>query len=158
MLIGEYTMPMITFVREKASDVFDEALPLLRAHWEEIAHYKDIPLDPDREQYRLFDEAGMLRTYTARTDKWELVGYAVFFVRPNAHYKSSLQAVQDIIFISKDHRGGTGAKFILWCDEQLRAEGVQVVYHHVKAAHNFGPLLERFGYKLVDLIYARRFD
>jgi hypothetical protein len=51
-----------------------------------------------------------------------------------------------------------GGRFIKWCDEQLRAEGVAVVYHHIKAAHNFGPMLERFGYELVDLIYSRRLN
>jgi hypothetical protein len=41
---------------------------------------------------------------------------------------------------------------------RLALEGIQVVYHHVKAAHNFGKMLERMDYKLVDLIYAKRLD
>jgi N-acetylglutamate synthase-like GNAT family acetyltransferase len=53
---------------------------------------------------------------------------------------------------------GAGPDLIRYCDEQLRADGCQAVYHHVKAAHNFGPLLKRMGYELVDLIYAKRLD
>lgn len=147
----------ITFQREKAQECFAEALPLLAEHWQEIAHYKDIPLDPDYDSYAAAENNGNLVCFTARTETGELIGYAVYFIRRNLHYKSSLQAYQDILFISKPRRG-MGGKFILWCDEQLRAMTVQVVYHHIKAAHNFGQLLERFGYELMDLIYSRRLD
>lgn len=143
------------FARERFQDTIDEAMPLVTAHYDEIAHFKDIPLDPDHVMYAALEDAGVLRVFTARTDEDQLIGYAVFFVRPNIHYKTSLQAAQDVIFIHPNHRG-TGGKFILWCDEELRKEGVQAVYHHVKAAHNFGPMLERFGYQLIDLIYGRR--
>lgn len=146
-----------TFQKETAGRCFQEAMPLLEEHWREIAHHQDIVLDPDFEIYAAAEAAGMLRVFTARTQEKKLIGYAVFFCRTNPHYRNSLQANQDVLFISKDHRG-MGGRFIVWCDEQLRAEGVQVVYHHVKAAHNFGKLLERFGYTLVDLIYSRRLD
>ena len=53
---------------------------------------------------------------------------------------------------------GAGERFIRYCDEQLRAQGVQAVYHHVKAKQSFGPTLTRQGYELVDLIYAKRLD
>jgi hypothetical protein len=47
---------------------------------------------------------------------------------------------------------------IRYADMQLKEDGVQVVYHHSKVAHNIGPLLERMGYEAVDLIYAKRLD
>ncbi len=131
--------------------------PLLEKHYKEIAHYSDIELDPDYDAYVKMESMGAVRVFTARDDAGILVGYAIFFVRYNIHYKKSLQAHQDILFVDPARRG-IGAKLIQWSDEQLRAEGVQAVYHHVKSAHNFGPLLERIGYQLVDLIYARRLD
>lgn len=144
------------FRREIAnSKLFEEMAPLLQKHWEEIAHFKDIELDPDWEQYEKLEQVGVLRVFVARDHSGIMVGYAVFFVRHNPHYKKSLQALQDILFIDPTRRG-FGAKFILWCDEQLKSEGVQAVYHHIKAAHNFGHMLERLGYSLVDLIYTRR--
>lgn len=146
----------LTYSSERVESCFEEAMPLLQAHWREIAHYQDIPLDPDYASYRALDAAGALRTFCAR-DEGALVGYAVFVVRPNMHYRSSLQALQDILYLSPSHRG-QGLQFIRWCDEQLKTEGVQAVYHHVKVSHNFGPALERIGYQLVDLIYTRRLD
>ena len=144
------------FQREYLKDCLDEARPLLFEHWKEISHYPDIPLDPDEERYYNFEKGGVLRVYTAR-DEGKIFGYAVFIVNTNAHYKTSLQAMQDIIFIHPERRG-MGGRFILWCDEQLKAEGVQIVFHHIKAKHNFGAMLERFGYELIDLIYGKRLD
>lgn len=162
------------FARESLTpQLWQEAMPLLEAHYREIAAYQDIPLEPDVSVYAASEAAGAIRCYTARAhpmykverdgpmervDDGVLVGYALFFVRANPHYSSSVQAVQDVVYLHPAVRGGTGYKFIAWCDEQLRAEGVQAVYHHVKAAHNFGRLLERQGYELVDLIYAKRLD
>jgi GNAT superfamily N-acetyltransferase len=135
--------------------LLEEIFPLLQMHYKEIAHYKDIKLEPDYVLYVKIEEAGGIRFYSYRDPEGKILGYAVFFIKTNMHYASSLQALQDVIFIHPEHRGH-GKKFIAWCDEQLKSEGIQVVYHHVKKAHNFGPMLERMGYELVDLIYARR--
>lgn len=182
-------MDQLRFARESfTDDLIAELMPLLFEHWREIAHYPDIPLKPDLAVYRGAEQAGILRVFTVRsgttvrhgslsaqrqqlnvgtepvrpthvTRPDDLVGYAIFFVRPNPHYADSVQAVQDILYVQPTMRGmHAGARFIDWCDEQLAAERVQAVYHHVKAAHNFGKLLERKGYELVDLIYAKRLD
>jgi GNAT superfamily N-acetyltransferase len=146
----------VIYQEEKVStNLLKEMTPLLLNHYDEIAHFKDIPFEPDWDGYLKLGEAGILRVFTARLESGELCGYAAFFVKHNLHYKSSLQAVQDVIFMAKEHRG-RGGELVMFCDEKLRASGAQAVYHHVKSKHNFGPMLEKFGYELVDLIYARR--
>lgn len=148
---------MYVLSRQKATKEFlAEIFPLLQKHYDEVAHFKDIPLDPDFDRYVKFEEIGIIRLFTAR-HFGRVIGYACYFVNSNPHYKTSIQANQDVIFIDPAYRG-FGKEFIDWCDEQLRLEGIQVVYQHVKAKHNFGPLLERLGYELVDHIYARRLD
>lgn len=147
---------MHTFHREIASAaLFSEMLPLLQLHQEELAHYKDIELEPNFAQYEALENAGVLKVFTVRDEKWALIGYCVYFVSRHLHYTSTLQASQDLIFIHPDKRG-FGSKFIKWIDEQLRADGVQVVYQHIKAKKNFGPMLERQGYELCDLVYTKR--
>lgn len=146
------------FQRERAQDVFKEMIPLLEKHWEEIAHYKDIKLEPDFDLYFKMEDMGILRVFTAREDDGDLIGYCVFFVKHNMHYKSSLNALQDVLFIRPDKRGMFAPKFILWCDRQLKADGVQLVCQHLKAAHDFSPLLERLGYEFMDKIYVKRLD
>ncbi len=176
----------VAFAAEPLSaDLWAEAMPLLVAHWAEVAHFKDIPLEPDLAVYRQADVNGAVRVFTARkppadatrcqqTDTpglcWNckpgpckkygsrLVGYALFFVRANPHYASSVQAVQDVLYIAPECRGITSYRFIRWCDEQLKAAGVEAVYQHSKAAHDFGGLLEHQGYERVDIIYAKRLN
>jgi hypothetical protein len=146
-----------TFQREHATQALREEIePLLIAHFDEIAHYQDIPLRPD---WNFYLGARNLRCYTARQDG-VLVGYAVFGLGINKHFMGSLQAVQDIIFIAPQHRHkSAGAGLVTFCDEQLRAEGVQVVYHHAKLQHGaLGDLLRAKGYELIDLVYGKRLD
>lgn len=138
--------------------LLDEARPLLAEHWREIAPYDDIPLDVDTHHYLAAGEAGVCRCYTVRVGD-QLVGYALFFVRPAPHYAGSLQAAQDVLYLHPSMRGGAGAEFIAYCDEQLRACGVQVVHHHAKHAHpQLGKALERLGYEPVETIYSKRLD
>ncbi len=159
----------LEFQREKfTAKLAAELLPLMKAHYEEIAHFKDIPLDPDFEQYIALEQAGLFRAFIIRADgiaKIEgfepgaIVGYAGFFVRKNIHYKGSLQASQDVIFVHEKFRhAGVGGEFINFCDEELQEEGVEAIYHHVKVAHNFGPLLKKLDYEEVDVIYGKRLN
>lgn len=141
---------------EMYDQVFDEIKPLLIEHYNEIAKYKDIPLAPDWLTYKKLDELGMLKIFTYR-ESGVLIGYAIYVVKNHLHYSTCLVAQQDILFITKNKRGH-GAKFILWCDKQLKDMGVQLTMHHVKSDHNFGGMLERMGYELMDLIYTKRLD
>jgi hypothetical protein len=142
------------YALERIKDVIDELEPLIQAHYKEIAKYQDIPLKPDWKSYESLDELGLLRIFTLR-EEGELIGYAVFMVRPHLHYMTCLTAFQDILFIKSDKRG-KGLKFILWCDNQLKGMGINLIVQHVKSEHNFGPALERIGYELMDLIYTKR--
>lgn len=145
------------FTKEKLTQsLVDELHPLMVEHYEEIAHYKDIQMGMDWDRYFKLYEAGALRVFIARECEGKAIGYAFYFVQNNLHYMTSRQANQDIIFITKQKRGFTGSRLIDFCDDQLRDEGCSVVYQHVKVNHNFGRMLERKGYELIDLIYGKR--
>ena len=157
--------PAVIFACEPlTASLWDEAAPLLWDHFSEIATYRDIPLAPDFATYAASVEAGIIRVYTAREQsssyygQCPLVGYALWFVRPSPHYRGSVQAVSDVVFLDKDCRGFTGIKFLKYMDTMLAAEGVQVAYHHLKAAHDWSAILKRMGYSVQDLILAKRFD
>lgn len=145
--------------RETFLDVFDEAVPLLQAHWREIATFQDIPLDVDVARYTMLEAAGALRIFTVRVDG-RLVGYACFIVGANMHYRGSLQAVQDVLYVERTARGAMhGLRLLRHCDEALRAEGVQVVVQHVKNAHPaLGRLAMHQGYEPVETLYVKRLD
>ena len=146
------------FAQESYSlDLLAEMEPLLEFQYLEIAHWKDIPMDPDFQAFERCDKAGILRIFTAR-QQGILQGYAFFFINRNPHFKQSVQAVNDILFLSPAMRKGlNGYRFIKWCDEQLAKE-VQVVFHHVSRYLDFGKVLERMGYEQINLQYGHRLD
>lgn len=150
---------MTTYQREPAQTLWSEILPLLHEHKEEIAHYPDILLDPDVDGYNFAEYAGLLRCYTARVNDG-LVGYGIFIVRWNMHYRQSLQAVQDVLFVTKPHRyGRIGLGLIRFSERELTAEGVQVVYHHLKVSTpQTIALFHKLGYEDIDLIVGKRLD
>lgn len=158
----------VAYAAERLSEsLWTELMPLLQAHWHEVAHYDDIPLDPDRERYEQMDAMGTLKVYTARTeapspDRGRLIGYLACFVARSLHYKSSIFATQDVLFVHPDHRGSrTGVGLIAFAHSQLRGEGVQLIFQHVKARGdlNVGPMLERWlGYQKIDEVYGKRLD
>lgn len=145
------------FARESYGEAVDDVRPLLREHWEELATYADVPLDPDFESYRAVDAAGMLRAYTARVDG-ALVGYAIYFVRPHHHYRSTLWAISDIILIRRDHRNvGLGNGLFDFLENDLRACGVKAMYTMAKLAHpELSFLLESRGHAKNEVIHAKR--
>jgi GNAT superfamily N-acetyltransferase len=135
--------------------------PLLRKHYKELAHYEDIPLQPDKDFYFALQYSGALRIYAAVSMATkEIVGYAVMIVRSAPHYSGSLQAVQDVLWVDFAHRhNGLGTALVEFVDNELRKEGVQVVYQHVKLAHRaLQHVLETAGYVPVDLIMGKRLD
>jgi GNAT superfamily N-acetyltransferase len=148
------------FARESVEQVVEEIQPLLTEHWAEIAQYPDIALNPDFAYYRAAEAAGQLRIYTARHSSHALIGYAIYLLAPALHYQQSLQAKQDVLYISEPHRlGRVGWRLIQFADEQLKATGVQLVYQHQKVAHPaLGRVLERLGYVQSDVLWARRLD
>ena len=163
--------PRVAFGQELFSDLFmGEAWGLIKAHKAEVAHYADIELEPDVDAYLEKQRLGGLRLYTARNafeyadGKFyprsgpSLVGYAIFVVAPNAHYKSSVQATQDVLFIEKQYRKGTGRLFIAYCEDRLRDEGVQVVYQHLKCAHDHPETMAALGYEKIEHVYGKRLD
>lgn len=147
----------VVFARESLTpELWAEAVPLLVAHWAEVAHYPDIPLSPDVAIYQANEDAGVLRVFTARD--YDLVGYALYLVHTAPQARHSIQAVCDVIYVRPESRGWTGPTFMRWVDAQLAAEGVQVTYHHVPAQHDFSHILERMGYEPVDIVLAKRLD
>lgn len=147
---------MVTYQVERYPDVIEEIKPLLHDHWEEIAGYKDqFPLNPDYEKYAKLDEMGMCHIVTAR-DEGIMIGYFVSFVMPHLHYQDCLYAMNDIVFVAKEHRhGSVGAKLIRFAEVELAKMGAHRMCLHVKVSNDFGPLLERMGFACTEKNYEK---
>lgn len=150
---------MLTFRRECIADHWAELEPLGQAHWREVGHFGDIPFDPHKAKYEACEAAGLLRLFTARLGSGLLVGYSTYFVDAAPHHRGSIQAHHDALFMIPEVRKlNHGARFVEWCDEWLRREGVQVVFFGSHARNPIDRLLTRQGYEPVDTIFAKRLD
>jgi GNAT superfamily N-acetyltransferase len=141
--------------------LWPELEPLCHRHKDEIAHYADIPLNIDKGAYEKAEAAGILKVYTARSvPDFALIGYAIYFIGPNMHYRDSIQARQDVVYLAPEWRKGRlGMRLIAYADDRLRDWGVQVCHHHQKLAHPaIGKVLEHLGYEAVEQIWSKRLD
>lgn len=153
---------MPQFRLEHLSECKNDIQPVLRnEHWEEVGHYKDIPIDMQWDKYAFLQANGKLRCFTIRDFLNEemkdtvLMGYAFFIVDKHLHYKETLVGSQDILYVRKPYRG-IGKEFLKWCDEELKKEGVITVTHHAKPWFEYGNLFKDMGYEKAETIWSRR--
>lgn len=148
---------MIEFAAESYSEALvQEMMPLWIEHHGEVRQI-EAALDPHIDMYRALAAAQVLRIYTARSES-KLVGYQVFTITTHPHFKDRIQAVMDLLYLSPEARlGWMGYKFLTFVDEELRKEGVHLMFRAIAAKNDFGPLLERMGYRLADLSFMRSF-
>lgn len=145
----------IAYQRETFSpDLAREVFPLLEEHFKEIDPFPQYHLDPDWDGYDRFEKAGMMRIFTARDAQGLLLGYMASFVRNDPHHRTSKRASQDVFFIRKERRG-FGLKFLLWCNAQLKAEGIEIDFQHVSVNHDWGAMAAKAGYGPVETVWAK---
>lgn len=149
----------ITIWEEPLTDkLIEEVRPHLEAHYQEIAWRQDaIPLDIDVERYKLLYQHGQVVVFTAREKDLTLVGYNVYFVNPHLHYKSTLYAMNDVLYVAPGRRGlAIAAKMLRAAEDALRARGVKVMGLHIKDVHDWGALAKRQGYERVETSWFKR--
>lgn len=151
--------PIVDIGSEGYSDaLMAEMAPLLRKHWSEIATHRDrIPLDPDFPRYAKLDALGRILCLTARLDG-RLIGYSVFVLTRPGHYKSTLSALNDVIYVDPAYRkGSVGVRLIRETEKRLADVGVVKVTWHAKPGTQLAALLQRLGYDIDELMLAKVF-
>jgi hypothetical protein len=148
---------MITFQVELFADTYEEALPLLRMHWEEVGLHREImPFDPDVGSYLANEQQGMLHIVTARQDG-RMIGYHCSFVRPHVHYASTLTAFTDIYFIEPSKRGipTVAVRLFREVKRTLQQRGVRRIITTTKTHLDKSRLLEHLGYSEIERVYEQ---
>lgn len=146
----------ITYQVEPLVDFLDELAPLLAAHYEEVAMYKEhVKLDPDYDKYLALDKAGVLHCVTVR-DAGKIIGYFLSFIHPHIHYQESVYAVNDILYLDPEYRGtDVAVKMFMFAEEQLKAEGVDVMVLHMKTSLPFEGLAKFLHYDKAEYNYSK---
>ena len=135
-----------------------EAMPIFEAHRVELQSYSDMKLNPDWEAYMRMEAWEKLVWLVAREDGI-IVGYAVFVLGNNLHYKDYLFAVEDIFYVVNDKRGTRIAYNLIKKSEKILKEmGVHVITHHAKFTNRFAPFIERLGYNKTEIMLSKRIN
>jgi len=146
---------MITFQVDTLYPFVHEAMDLFNKHYTEIAERTDvIKLDPDLDSYERLLALKMLEVHTIRDDN-KLIGYSLWFVTNHIHYKKSVTASSDVLFIAPEYRkGSTGIKFIKWSVEKIKERNPQRIMFHVKDSVDYSPIIKRMGANFFESIYT----
>jgi len=150
----------VRFQREVITrKLFDEMYPMFERNFKEIETFQDMGLDFDYERYEAIEKNGSYRLFTARNGSGGLIGYAAYFVDRHIRHNKTIQASQDVIYIVPESRG-IGGLLLRFCENELKKEGVSVIYSYVKIAHSkvFSPLCEKLGYQLTDYVYSKKLN
>lgn len=138
-----------------SAELAEEIMPMLEAHFRENANKFYGQFDPDLKVYQQADAGGMLRIFTV-SHRNKTVGYQIFVIAEHMHARDLITATMDILYIAPEHRHGmTGYRFIKWCADQLREEGVHVIHQRVPVSKNYGNLFKRLGYDEQDICYSK---
>ena len=150
---------VITFQRERFDAILEaELLPLALQHNQEIGGVvSDVTVKVPRQMYEQLDENDLLRIYTFR-ESGKLKGYNIFAVMLHPEY-AHFTAQHDAMFVHPSARNGFNSmKFLRWCDEQLKNDGVLFVTQNVTVEKDYSPILKRLGYKPSETIYIKRLN
>jgi GNAT superfamily N-acetyltransferase len=170
---------VITYQVEKYDDVINEIWPMLEAHYLEICTDQHVkPFDPDLDRYQVMEDQGMLRIFTARKDTvmrrkedgtkilhddgtpltrpGHLIGYFVSVILPGLHYQQTLMAINDIMYIMPEYRGGTvGYRLLKLATEDVKNLGADILIIHMKTDYPFRSLLTKLGFHLTEENWER---
>lgn len=152
---GSVSGSQVKFAREFLPAFWDEAISLTKANNEETGAVPGVEFSPDKERYFETERLGFIVSFTLRV-AGRLVGYCLMFVSNHLHYPSLIWAVQDTLFVSKEHRGLSAVKFIKWVDEQLKGMSINVVIRQVSSKLDYSRTLERMGYGAIETGFIRR--
>lgn len=142
-------------VEASIKDHFDEVLPLIKSHFNEISYHNNFGFNLDKEFYIKSNELGSIKFFILK-DGDKIVGYSSYFLHIHSHC-GIVQATQDALYVSPDYRKlGLGSKLIEYADKVLKDMKVSVVFQCVSKKNDFSNSLNKLGYELVDYLYARR--
>ena len=84
------------------------------------------------------------------------MGYSIFFITNHLHYKSTVYANNDLLYLHPDYRKGSmGLKLIKASEKFLKDKKVDKILWHIKFNKDFRILLHRLGYVDEDVIVGK---
>ncbi len=133
---------------------FDQMLPLMQSHFNEISYHTDYEFAPNKSLYIEAEKQGKMKLFVVKSGD-SLIGYSTYFINKHNHV-AILQAHQDSIYLKPDYRRhGIGKVLMQFAENIFRSLGVSVVFVSVSDKYDYSDMLIPMGYKSVEKVYAR---
>lgn len=139
---------------EAISNVVEEIASLSIRNYHETGIDDNIEYNPDWSNYLRYELTDSARIVTARYNG-VLVGYAAFLIGPFKHNMDVLYADLDAIWISPAFRSGFLAMKMIKRGEQALKDKVQFIMATSTVKKPIDKLLERAGYRAVEVLYYK---
>lgn len=142
----------IVIARETFHAVEHE-ITLFSRHAGELSPLPGLKFKLNVEMYRAAE--GSLASYTVRDDNL-LIGYANFVIQPHPHFKESIWAFQDAVYLAPEYRGkNIGMRLLKFAENDLRKQA-DVCLHTVDVNHPMlGDLLKLMGYRHIYSLFGK---
>lgn len=139
-----------------ATEILDEAQPLMLAHWEEVAKATGAPKpNISRAHLEALENVGAVVTLGV-FDGEELVGYSLNLIGPPIDFADMKVMQNEGIFIRQDHRGKVALRLISESERIAKERGATRALWHTYLDTRASDLFSRLpGYTVYDRPYSK---
>ena len=136
--------------------IANEILVLAKAQQAEVGEDYE-PFDPHWDQWLVYERAGSLAVWTARTFSGVLVGYVLWLKTRGLNSVSTIFAEARLIYLLPEWREGmTGYKFVKSAIAAVSTQGVNLIRVETNALYEndrLGLLLKRLKFTRVGSVW-----
>jgi len=139
-------------------ECFDEISKMFHNHYEELSVTKQFNLNPDLEVYWEADKRKVLKVITCENNN-EIIGYIIYFIGLNLHYKDCLLATEDIYYLKPEYRkGSTGIRMFKFAENYLKSIGVNMIKYSTKVHLDNSRLFEFLKCEFTEKVFLKKLD
>lgn len=111
--------------------------------------------NPQMQQYRQLEQAGMLHTLVAKTGEGKTVGFLSFLISLLPHYGQVVATTESYFVQSEYRKGGTGIRLLRAAEDKARALGAVGFFVSAPAGGRLAKVMPRSGYKRTNEVFFR---
>lgn len=147
---------MLTIQVESIKSWYDDAVPLIYDHWQELGLDTDLKGDINTEALKTLEKMGIASVITVRDDG-RMAGYLLAIHTPHLHYQSSPPMyIVDMYYIAPEYRKGAGVMLFKFMESYAKKLGCIKLYLSCKVHKDHSRLFEALGYRLSDCAFTKR--
>jgi len=141
----------VAYLRDVLTPKFAEA------HWEEVSSNKHYQVDLNWPVYEHLQSLNRLRIQVLFVNG-EPEGYFVSVLAEHMHYRTMLQCVTDLFYISQPYRAHYTLRLFRFMEQVARESGAVRVNITYKVYKALAPIMKRLGYTPLEIVAVKHLE